>query len=399
MKSVLVYQPVKQLGSQLHELLDENEDVRKIVFVSAFVALRSVLRLRDIVLFHKEEGASVKIIVGIDLGGTSKETLEEIMLWSCDSYVFHNPNPRSTFHPKIYLIEKKKDATLFVGSNNLTDGGFYTNYEVASKYRFKLPAELSVLKKFVSPVADLMEPKEGDLVKKLTKALINVLSQRGDLPTEVEVRRRKRDARRTSKSEGPLPPNPFTAQAPPSPPLLPKHLRDHDAPGIKAPPEPLTTAPTPVVAGVTGALVWRKVLPATDALQVNPGSKHVGGVRLTQAKFESPHGGLIDQTQYFRQLFSDYEWEQETGRKRASDQEHTFVPMRLTIRGRDYGVHNFEIGHKPSGEAGQDNYTTILRWGRQLTPLIQDLNIEGATLSLYEGDEEGGFLIDIDDVA
>ncbi len=320
------------------------------------------------------------------------------MSWGCDSYVFHNPNPRSTFHPKLYLVEKKKDVTLFIGSNNLTDGGFYTNYEVASKYRFNLPEELSDLTKFVSPVEDLLDPKEGDLVKKLTAALINVLSERGDLPTEVEARRRKRDARRTSKSEGPLPPNPFTSRAPPSPPLLPKKLRDFDVPGIQAPPEPQLTAPMPVVARVSGALVWRKVLPATDALQVKPGSKHVGGVRLTQAKFEGTHVGLIDQTRYFRQLFSDYKWEQETGRKRASDQEHTFVPMRLTIRGQDYGVHNFEIGHKPSGEAGQDNYTTILRWGRQLTPLIQDLNIEGATLSLYEGDEEGDFLIDIDDV-
>ncbi len=63
----------------------------------------------------------------------------------------------------------------------MTDGGFYTNYEVASKYRFNLPEELSDLTKFVSPVEDLLDPKEGDLVKKLTAALINVLSERGDL--------------------------------------------------------------------------------------------------------------------------------------------------------------------------------------------------------------------------
>ncbi len=112
MKSVLVYQPVKQFGKQLLALLDENEDVRRIVFVSAFAALRSVLRLRDIVLFHKEEGASVKIILGIDLGGTSKETLEEVMSWGCDSYGFPQPQSTIDISPKLYLVEKKKDVTL-----------------------------------------------------------------------------------------------------------------------------------------------------------------------------------------------------------------------------------------------------------------------------------------------
>ena len=43
--------------------------------------------------------------------------------------MFHNAIPRATFHPKIYLFESLITATLFVGSNNLTDGGFYTNYE------------------------------------------------------------------------------------------------------------------------------------------------------------------------------------------------------------------------------------------------------------------------------
>jgi hypothetical protein len=44
--------------------------------------------------------------------------------------------------------------------------------------------------------------------------------------------------------------------------------------------------------------------------------------------------------------------------------------MRIFIRGQDYGIRNFEISHKPSGEAGQANYTTILRWGRDFTPTV-----------------------------
>ena len=143
-------------------------------------------------------------------------------------------------------------------------------------------------------------------------------------------------------------------------------------------------------------MVWRKTLPKTDALQVKEGSHHVGGVRLTQAAFENPVGQCIDQTTYFRRIFTDYHWEQEPDRHR--DQEHTFVPIRIIIRGRDYGIHNFEISHKPSGEAGQDNYTTILRWGREFNPIVVRENLTDTVFSLYETSEENAnFLIDITD--
>lgn len=134
----------------------------------------------------------------------------------------------------------------------------------------------------------------------------------------------------------------------------------------------------------------------TDALQVRPGSHPVGGVRLTQAKFENPPGERIDQTTYFLRLFNDYDWEPEPGGH--PDQELTFVPMRVFIRGVDCGVRNFEISHKPSGEAGQANYTTILRWGQNFNSTIRQAELTGAVLSLYEtADANVGFLIDISD--
>jgi hypothetical protein len=46
-------------------------------------------------------------------------------------------------------------------------------------------------------------------------------------------------------------------------------------------------------------------------LQVDAGTHHVGGVRLTQAEFENPPGQRIDQTTYFRNLFREFQWEAE----------------------------------------------------------------------------------------
>lgn len=394
-----IVQPAQQLGAEITDLLNTTGPFTRIILVSAFVALRTVLRLRDQLLRHVEDGAALQITAGIDLGGTSREALEELLRWECPTFVFHNPNPRATFHPKVYLFEQRSAATLFVGSNNLTDGGFYTNYEAATRYDFDLPADADTYRAILEPLATFLFPRDGEVVRPLDAGLIETLVARGQLPTEAEARRRNRRRAGGTAAEGELPANPFTAIAIPLAPLLPEGLRAADLPtAITAPEaaEAVAAEPEPIEYQPEGTLLWRKTLPRSDALQVAEGTAHVGGVRLTQARFENPPGHRIDQTTYFRQLFADYVWEPETGRRRETDQEHTFVPMRLVIRGMDYGAHYFEISHKPSGEAGQDNYTTILRWGRVFNPIIQEANLTGAVLSLYEVTEtDADFLINI----
>src|SRR5450756_2086478 len=111
-------QPESQLGAEFTELLAADRPYKRIIFVSAFTALRTILRLRERMLSAAESEASVRLIVGIDLGGTSREVLEELLRWDCEVFVYHNPLARATFHPKIYLFERESDSTLFLGSNN-----------------------------------------------------------------------------------------------------------------------------------------------------------------------------------------------------------------------------------------------------------------------------------------
>jgi len=392
-------QPAQQLGNEISELLAARDGFTRIALVSAFASLRTVLRLRDPLLQHAANGTRLSVTVGIDLGGTSREVLEELARWDVETFVFHNPNPRATFHPKAYLFETGNDASLYIGSNNLTEGGFFTNYELATHFAFDLPGDRAAYDAVIEPVSEFLFPQPGPTLRPLDAALIHTLVARGQLPSEADVRAStRRSAARRAPAGAPA--SPFAAVGVPLAPLLPANAQAADTAS-----EPVATEQTgeatdvqaqPVTAAPYGILVWRKTLPSSDALRVRPGTKHVGGVRLTQARFENPPGQRIDQTTYFRQLFADYAWVPETGRYRGADQEHTFVPMRIVIRGMDYGVHNFEISHKPSGEAGQANYTTILRWGRTLTPIVRDADITGCVLSLYELDEpDVGFLIDI----
>lgn len=394
MISTVITLPETQFGNEITELLISDSVFSRIVFVSAFAALRTVLRLRDHLLAKVESGAIIRFVIGIDLGGTSREVLEELLRWNCQTFIFHNTIARTTFHPKIYLFETSTSATLFIGSNNLTDGGFYTNYEAATRYDFNLPADAEEYDRLLKPLNQFLNP-QGTTVRQLDADLIRILVARGELPSETEARQHTSQRTKVRPTDvTTLPANPFSAVAVPFPPLLPRNLRTEVRPSELQEQQPMPA----VTHNPQRILVWRKTLTRSDALQVREGTAHVGGVRLTQARFENPPGQRIDQTTYFRGLFADYHWEHESGRQRTIDQEHTFVPMRIVIRGNDYGIHNFEISHKPSGEAGQDNYTTILRWGHEFNRIVAQENIADAVFALYETDDDGApFLIDITD--
>ena len=395
MRTRTIAQPAVQLGQEIDGLLATDPPHHRIVFVSAFVALRTILRLRDRLLARFQAGSRLCLTVGIDLGGTSRDVLQELLRWNCEVFIFHNPIVRATFHPKIYFFEGRNQSTLILGSNNLTDGGFYTNYEAAARFDFDLPADAQDFRRIIDPLLRLIEPPAGATVQRLTQQLIDTLTARGMLTTELEAKQNRRKQAATQQNPGDqVPGNPFLAVAVPDPPLLPQMIRAQEPTAAQAQPRAQATEQAQAPRPEGGLLLWRKTLPQTDALQVPDGTNHVGGVRLTQARFENPPGHRIDQTTYFRNLFRDFQWEHEGGGHR--NQEHTFVPMRVFIRGQDYGTRNFEISHKPSGEAGQANYTTILRWGREFTPTITQENVTGTVLSLYETpDADAPFLLEL----
>jgi hypothetical protein len=130
-------------------------------------------------------------------------------------------------------------------------------------------------------------------------------------------------------------------------------------------------------------MLWRKLLRRSD-VGTQQGN-FTGGVRLTQAKFRTAVG-YIDQTTYFRhQLFGHLAW----GVGRAKPfREDAWADFSVAIRGQDLGVHSLRITHKPSGEAGQNNYTTTLHWGN-LGKTIRPLSLEGTVLTLFAPSRQG----------
>jgi HKD family nuclease len=126
------------------ELLKQLHDERWTEFrgAVAFVKLSGVKHLRE-ALTQFSKRAQIRLTVGVDMGGTTFEGLAALLQAVGDNQaliVFHNENP-STFHPKTWLFRNTTEAILISGSGNLTEGGLFTNYEIALAVHLDLSGE------------------------------------------------------------------------------------------------------------------------------------------------------------------------------------------------------------------------------------------------------------------
>ena len=380
MKTTVVMQPSDaEMGEIIKSYLVSTQPFyNKIWLISAFANAQAIQRLTPNILVAKDSGAEISLIVGFDVKSTSAEALQRINSLGINAFLVHNARSGHTFHPKIYLFEATGIAAeLFVGSNNLTDGGLYTNYEASTQTSFEFPQDVNEYAEITSSLGRYLYP-QGNIVQILSEGLIETLVERGEVPSEREIREsQKRTSRSTSG--GDLPASPFGVERIQRPPRLRSNNRF-------SPPQNQRTI-TPVVPDISPdnsnisnqyTLVWKKErLPATDA-QRQPGNP-TGGLRLVQAGWMVA-GRAINQTVYFRyDIFGHLQW---NAWRTSPYSERTETSFMILIAGQNYGIYNLAISHKPSGEAGQHNYTTILHWG-DLLGTIRQLNLVGRTFNLY----------------
>lgn len=215
----------QSIGSILTHLLRSRTPIfNRIWFISAFVDQKAILRLAPHISASKEAGADIHLIVGVDLRSMTIETLRRINSLEIDSKVFNNRSPGHTFHPKFYLFEASgQRAELIVGSNNMTNGGLYSNYEAATQISFDLPQDNDIyqanrlmLERYLNPTGQTVQP--------LTEELIRILIQRGDIVPEAARRQAQRRTAQGQQGAGAGEtnlPSPFGYEAVPSPPPLP----------------------------------------------------------------------------------------------------------------------------------------------------------------------------------
>ena len=180
-----IAQPNIQIGKILAQLLDA--EPKRTVFVSAFVGLQTILRIKDQVLDLKGKGSDIRFIFGIDLGGTSQEVLDELLGWNVDVSIVKHRIPGHTFHPKLYLFEWDNKVEIIIGSNNITEGGFFGNYEGCARITYKLPDDSKEFERACAELKRFIFP-DGPTVYELTRDFLKELIARKEVPTEAEAR-------------------------------------------------------------------------------------------------------------------------------------------------------------------------------------------------------------------
>jgi hypothetical protein len=303
------------------------------------------------------ERGDIEMLVGVSEGGATRQGLLMTTELATRPYVVFDPSGR-TFHPKLYFAAGPTKAMALIGSNNLTAGGLYRNYEVAVDCVMDLTAapdrrfndEINQL--FDRLIADtaICKPLEPELISQL---LDNPRYRIGDETSAERTRgtrvknsgpdeifgksaHEKGSIARTSSSKARLSG------------LTNEHDLDSD------------------VASLGGIVVrrWWKKLQATDALQPpGPRSKITGNLRLTKEKHP------IDKVTYFRQEFFGLEnW---TPDARTPDVEYIEIPMEVKIRDTDLGLVPIRVDYNPKRISNQGNIPTVLKWGRTLTPILR----------------------------
>jgi len=131
----IINQPFQgQLGTILINELSNSYN--GFTIFSAFAKNSGVLRLKPSMETFKANGGKITAFIGIDLDGTSYEALLNLFNLCDDLYVIHSENFSTTFHSKIYLLENSTNVWCAIGSNNLTGGGLWTNFESCSIQNF-----------------------------------------------------------------------------------------------------------------------------------------------------------------------------------------------------------------------------------------------------------------------
>lgn len=349
--------------------------------ISAFASLSGVRGLSKHIKIAKKHLSIITIVTGIDQKGTSKEALEELFALDINAYVFYQPSI-TIFHPKIYLFEGKNKSKLIIGSSNLTSQGLFTNIEASLLVSIdnSVKADRKIvdqLKDYFKGIFDFSDPN----LKKLSKKIIADLVKAKVVPTEAERKAAQDKAEKAAlKETGNIISKIFPKRAIAK---IPTEFK-----GMKKPAAKTDTATSAAVgnASAKGKLVWtRKKLPSSSVQGGGSGTNPTGGLRLVQDDFISG-GHKIDQTSYFRNnLFEKYTWKQ----VRTSPYVETAkIPFEITINGDFKGQFDLEVRHKPSGEAGQHNYTTSISWG-ELGGTIQEENLTGSRLDLYAPKAKG----------
>ncbi len=298
----------------------EDPEVSEVLILTAWLRRSGLdLLIPGLEALRQRNGTS-RLLFGVDLLGTSRQAVALAKQHVTDLRVVHDPSAR-TFHPKMYLARGERTGYAAIGSNNLTAGGLWHNYEGAVTAVFDPRREREIsdgIERFARRLAN-----DVAICKPVTRHVFSRLVNEGWLVDEDKNRQHRSEdrpgvGRRTSRPG--LGRTPLFA-----PSKLEK--RDSPAPTRKGAAKRIGRTTRRQVAMTPDS--WWKQLGAGDA-QRPPTGHRTGNITLTQV----PPGQ--DRERFFRTVFFGGErWGRRgTGPKRT---EFITIDTHVALGRRDLG--------------------------------------------------------------
>ena len=344
-----------------------DENVTRVLVITAWVRRSGMELLVPGIRDLRQRGGTSRLLVGVDLRGTSRQGVALARQHFDDVRVIHDPSGR-TFHPKVYLALGDRVGYALVGSNNLTAGGLWHNYEAGLVATFD-PRRDHAIRDAIDGYASRLL-KDSAICKRLTRGVFDRLVAESWLADETrdKLRREDQPPRRPPRRSSGIPPL-----------FSPSEVEKRRRPGPVGGPSGgrrigsrtrrrLATAPD----------TWWKRLGAGDA-QHPPIGHPTGNVALTDV----PEG--YDRATFFRQLFFAAEDWEVTVRSRDRRTEVATILADVEIGGSDLGRHDLTLVFRPY-RSRRGRATTVMRWEALMSEL-RARNVGGWFLLIERGDD------------
>jgi hypothetical protein len=353
-----VVQPMAS-GYDLQEFVEDacaDAELKRLDVAVAWIKRDGIEGLRPALEAFRGRDGVVRMVVGISLGGTSRQGLLAARQLSDELYVFHDA--RRTFHPKVYLVSGDRQARTFVGSHNLTYGGLSWNYEAAvvSDLALDDPADLAFVDSVRGFIGGLVadrsvcrEATDEFLAELLANARYPILDEDAvpapaDEPVEggrAGGNRGRGDALFGEPEQEMRPRRPIARRSP------------RRRPG----PPPRGGIGAAAGAGVDPVVkLWFKVIKRADAQQLGGNSSPSNTMTLVDG------GHPINRNTYFRYVFFASERWTAAMTRGGQPREVAMIEAEVLVDGTSLGMKELEVRHTPGYASDQGNRVSELGW-------------------------------------
>lgn len=353
--------------SAVNELL-RRPDIDEFLFSIAFVRRSGVARIAENLQTVADR---VTLFLGVRNGVTSVQSIFALLDIGIAPYIVDTASTSKIFHPKVYAAFAGTEASVILGSANLTFSGLNQNIEASSI--ITLDCDLEQDKDYVDKLKDIFHALPGkypDHVFQINNRRQAVrLYQEGRLEDERITRMPTATRTGGGRKRDELQPMPiFVGRRQKPNQVRPKSVRRHIRSAGRT---------------STGVLMWESK-PLTERSLNIPKAANTNITGDTNLGQGLMHG--IDFQTYFRNdVFAGLTWA--TVSSSANPHlERAHIDAEIIIKGVSYGVFELEVTHDPRKNTPsfrQRNVMTKIKWG-PARQLIAKRDLLGRTLRLYK---------------